>query len=217
MLENIKLVIFDMDGLMFDTERLAVDSWINIGREKGYDIKEEYILETIGLNDVDSAIVLKKHIGEDFPYDIISDYWHENLTNLIEEGKVPEKQGLKEILDYIEKKGIKKAVATSTARARAEKLLSNAGVLHRFDTVVCGDEITHGKPEPEIFLKACSNLHIEPKDAIVLEDSEMGLLAASRAGIRCVLIPDLKQPSKGNEALAYAKVKSLLEVMNIKF
>jgi len=216
-LENIKLVIFDMDGLMFDTERLAVDSWVNIGKEKGFDIKEEYILETIGLNDVDSTIVMKKHMGEDFPYEKISEGWHEHLTNLLEQGKVPEKQGLKEILDYIEKKSVKKAVATSTARARAERLLSNAGVLHRFDTTVCGDEITNGKPEPEIFLKACSKLHIDPKEAIVLEDSEAGLLAASRADIRCVLIPDLKQPSKENETLAYAKVKSLLEVMDIKF
>lgn len=216
-MENVKLVIFDMDGLMFDTERLAVDSWVSIGKERGFDIKKEYILETIGLNDFDSAVVLKKHMGQEFPYEKISEYWHEYLTNLLEQGKVPEKQGLKELLDYIDEKGLKKAVATSTARARAERLLSNAEVLHRFDTIICGDEITKGKPEPEIFLTACSKLNISPKDAIVLEDSEMGLLAASRAGIRCILIPDLKQPSKENEALAYAKVKSLLEVMDIKF
>jgi HAD superfamily hydrolase (TIGR01509 family) len=128
---------------------------------------------------------------------------------------VPIKTGLFELLDTLDNLGIKKAVATSTARAKAEIILSKAGMLNRFDTIICGDEITSGKPEPEIFLKACERLNVSTEDTVVLEDSEMGLLAAHRGGIKCIIIPDIKPPSAQHEKHAFKKVMSLTEVKDM--
>lgn len=214
-MNKIELVIFDMDGLMFDTERIAIRSCLKEGKACGYPVTEEMILETIGLNEADTCLVYKKHFGDEFPYEDFCKARTEESRRYMVENGVPLKEGLLELLDYLDEKGLKKAVATSSSRDVAEGLLKSAGVLDRFDTVICGDEITKGKPEPEIFLKACEKLGIEPVKALVLEDSEMGLLAAHAAGIKCIVVPDVKPPSQENEKKAYAKVKSLLEVKNM--
>jgi HAD superfamily hydrolase (TIGR01509 family) len=211
-MKKVKLAIFDMDGLMFDTERVALNSWMKAGQVCGYDITEEIILEFAGRNKIDIGLILKKYFGEDFPYEKVRNERFADSDKLMMEKGVPVKEGLFELLDYLEELGIKKVVATSTGRERAEWLLSRAGVLNRFDTIICGDEITKGKPEPEIFLKACEKMDVDPKDAVVLEDSEPGLLAASRAKIKCILVPDLLQHSEEIQKLACAKVKTLLEV-----
>jgi HAD superfamily hydrolase (TIGR01509 family) len=215
-MKNVKLVIFDMDGLMFDTERVALNAWLKAGQVCGYDITEEMILEFAGRNKVDIGLILKKYFGEDFPYEKVRNERFADSDKLMLEKGVPIKEGLFELLECLEGLGIKKVVATSTARDRAEWLLSTAGVLKRFDTIICGDEITKGKPEPEIFLKACEKMNVDPKDAVVLEDSEPGLLAASRGKIKCILVPDLVQHPEEIEKLACAKVKSLLEVRELE-
>jgi HAD superfamily hydrolase (TIGR01509 family) len=161
-------------------------------------------------------LILKKYFGEDFPYEKVRNERFADSDKLMLEKGVPIKEGLFELLECLEGLGIKKVVATSTARDRAEWLLSTAGVLKRFDTIICGDEITKGKPEPEIFLKACEKMNVDPKDAVVLEDSEPGLLAASRGKIKCILVPDLVQHPEEIEKLACAKVKSLLEVRELE-
>jgi HAD superfamily hydrolase (TIGR01509 family) len=214
-MKKVKLVIFDMDGLMFDTERLALNSWQIAGQVCGYNITEKIILEFAGRNKVDIGLIMKKYFGEDFPYEKVRDERFADSDKLMLEKGVPVKEGLFELLDYLEELGIKKVVATSSGRDRANWLLSSAGVLNRFDTIICGDEITKGKPEPEIFLKACEKMDVDPKDAVVLEDSEPGLLAASRANIKCILVPDLVQHPEEIEKLACAKTKSLLEVREL--
>lgn len=214
-MESLELVIFDMDGLMFDTEKILLEAWVRTGEDSGYSITQEIVLETIGRNVADTELIYKKHFGEDFPYKELYENTHIYVDDIIEKNGVPIKEGLLELLNYLDEKGIKKAVATSNSRIKVKNLLSNANVIERFDCVLCGDEIVKGKPEPEIFLKVCDKLGVNSKNALVIEDSEMGLLAAHKAGIKCVLIPDVKLPSKENEALAYAKLKSLMEVMEI--
>lgn len=215
-MKELKLVIFDMDGLMFDTERLALNSWLKAGQVCGYNITEEIILKFAGRNKVDIGLIFKGYFGEDFPYEKVrAERFADSDKFMLEKG-VPVKEGLFELLDYLEELGIKKVVATSSGRERAEWLLSSAGILNRFDTIICGDEITKGKPEPEIFLKACEKMDVDPKDAVVLEDSEPGLLAASRAKIKCILVPDLVQHPEEITKLACAKIKSLLEVRELE-
>jgi HAD superfamily hydrolase (TIGR01509 family) len=214
-MKKVKLAIFDMDGLMFDTERLALKSWQVAGQVCGYNITEEIILKFAGRNKVDIGLILKNYFGEDFSYEKVRTARFADSDKFMIENGVPVKEGLFELLDYLEEQGIRKVVATSSGRDRAQWLLSSAGVLNRFDTVVCGDEIARGKPEPDIFLKACEKMDIDPKDAVVFEDSAPGLLAASRAKIRCILVPDLVQHPKDIEKLAFAKVKSLLEVREL--
>jgi HAD superfamily hydrolase (TIGR01509 family) len=125
---------------------------------------------------------------------------------------VPIKEGLGELLDLLDRSGVMKAVATSTERTRALSLLTLAGVLNRFDAVVCGDEVERGKPHPDIFLAAAAKLGRSPIDCMVLEDSESGLTAAHRAGMRPVLVPDLKAPSQEALALAFRVFPTLTEV-----
>jgi len=122
---------------------------------------------------------------------------------------VPVKDGLLALLDFLDGAGIPKAVATSTERTRALRLLELAGVLNRFDAVVCGDEVARGKPCPDIFLTAAARLGCDPSTCMVLEDSESGLRAAHQAGMLPVLIPDLKMPSAEVRALTFRTFQSL--------
>jgi HAD superfamily hydrolase (TIGR01509 family) len=214
-MKDIKLVIFDMDGLMFDTEKISLSSWLEVGKSSGYELSEDIILQLVGLNRVDGGKVFRTHFGEQFPFEEMLERRMQHSENFILENGVPIKTGLFELLDTLDNLGIKKAVATSTARAKAEIILSKAGILNRFDTIICGDEITRGKPEPEIFLKACERLNVSTEDAVVLEDSEMGLLAAHKGGIKCIIIPDIKPPSLQYEKHAFKKVMSLTEVKHM--
>lgn len=216
-MSEIKLIIFDMDGLMFDTEKIAIATWIKAGEAHGYKITEQHILECIGLNKRSTTVLLKKTFGEDFPYEDLYNTRVNYTAEILEKSGVPVKEGLYELLDYLEEKGLKKAVATSTSRDRAIDLLTKAKIVNRFDTILCGDEVTKGKPDPEVFLKVCEKLNVKPAEALVLEDSEMGLLAAHAAGIKCIVIPDLKVPSKENEKLAHAILKSLIEVKKSEY
>lgn len=215
-MSKIELVIFDMDGLMFDTEALTKRAWQEIGRVHDYDISKEFLLSLLGMNKKSISGEFKKSFGEDFPFDDMYVEQGQCVGRIIEEEGLGVKNGLVELLDYLTENGIKKAVATSSIRERAQKLLSIAGVLDKFDRVICGDEVTKGKPDPEIFLTVCKKLDVDPSNAIVLEDSERGLEAAVAGGIRCILIPDLVEPSEKHTKLAHSKVKDLIEVIKLE-
>jgi HAD superfamily hydrolase (TIGR01509 family) len=157
----------------------------------------------------------RKAYGDEFPFEEVNKFQKEKLENILDTEGFEIKKGLLEILDYLDEKKIKKAVATSSARIKATKLISQAGILNRFDSIICGDEVTKGKPDPEIFLKACSKLDIAPENALVLEDSERGLLAANAGNIKCLVIPDLLEISSENRHLASSILESLLDVKGI--
>ncbi len=187
-MEKISLVIFDMDGLMFDTERINILAWQEIGKEFGYDIPASVVMEVIGLNVVETEKIFLKHFGSDFPYWEAKRKRVQYAIQYVEKNGVPVKEGLYELLDFLGEKKILKAVATSTERAQAERNLSLAGVLDKFDLIVCGDEVAKSKPEPDIFLTVVKKLNCDAKNCIVLEDSENGIKAASRAGIVPILV-----------------------------
>ncbi|GIM28802.1 hydrolase [Clostridium polyendosporum] len=214
-MSKVELVIFDMDGLMFDTETLAKRAWQETGKIYNYDISQEFLLGLLGMNKKSIAEEFRKEFGENFPFDEIYIEQGKCVSRIIEEEGLGVKEGLRELLDYLTEKKIKKAVATSSIRERAEKLLSIAGVLDKYDRVICGDEVTKGKPDPEIFVTVCKKLDVDPANAIVLEDSERGLEAAVAGGIRCIMVPDLVEPSEKHTKLAHSKVKNLIEVINL--
>ena len=207
----VRLVIFDMDGLMFDTERIAVDSWRHAGDQLGFSISPEMVIETIGLNRKDTKAMLLRHLTDGFPYEEARRHRIRYAEETIAMNGVPVKEGLFELLDDLDAAGILKAVGTSTERARAQNLLELAGIRDRFDAVVCGDDVERGKPWPDIFLDAAAKLGCEPATCMVLEDSESGLTAAHRAGMLPVLIPDLKAPSSEALSLAFQVFSSLTE------
>ncbi|HWR40780.1 MAG TPA: HAD family phosphatase [Patescibacteria group bacterium] len=205
-------LIFDMDGLMFDTERLGIDAYSRAGAEFGYEITSDFILQCIGRSARDTEQLFRNHFGADFPYPAVRQRRLEIAEQWIRSHGVPQKDGLPELMDTLDALRLPRAVATSTERVRAEPLLKAAQIFHRFDATVCGDEVASGKPAPDIFLLAAKKLGYPPAQCLVLEDSGPGIQAAHSAGIPAILIPDIKIPPPEISRLAFAVAASLREV-----
>lgn len=208
----IRGVIFDMDGLMTDTEKLFLDIWCEIMRERGEPEYREILTHCIGLDHAATRSYIGETLGTDFPYMEILQQVGVRSAKYCEEKGVPVKPGLYSLLDFLDERKIPYAVATSTMQARARWRLENIGVLNRLSGLVTGDMVEKGKPEPEIFEKAAAQLGLPTACCLVLEDSPHGLLAAHRAGCMPMMIPDLKQPDEATEKLLWGRAGSLTEV-----
>jgi len=205
-------VIFDMDGLMFDSERIARAGWIHAGEVFGLPITEDLFHQIVGSSRVTIRETFIRVLG-DFDFDQVRAERAAFGRAYMEKYGVPIKPGLFALLDFLDDAGIKKAVASSTYQADAMFYLTKAGIAGRFDGIVTGDMVTNGKPAPDIFLLAASILGMHPADCIVLEDSSAGILAATTAGMRVIGIPDLVPLREECEALVCAKLDSLLDVI----
>lgn len=209
----ITAVIFDMDGLMIDTERMAQFAWQRAGAEFGFTLPDELYLQAVGRTAKATEMLFREGLGPDFPFEAVYTRKQHHLYTAIAQDGIPTKPGLLELLDFVDRQGLTKAVATSTARVLAIKKLTAAALLHRFDTMVCGDEVPNGKPAPDIFLAAAQKLAVAPAQCVVLEDSSAGIKAAHAAGMRAIWIPDLIQPSPEITPLAYQILSDLHQVM----
>lgn len=184
-------IIFDMDGLMLDTESIALESWERAGKDFGYVISRELMMKAVGRTLVDTRKLLVKNLGDDFPFEEVRKVRIDYTKEFMLLNGVPMKEGLIEFLEYCRLLKIPTAVATSTNRSDAIELLEKVDIVGYFNTIVCGDEIEKGKPEPDIFLMASKKLGVNPERCIVLEDSENGILAATRANMIPIWIPDI--------------------------
>jgi len=188
-------VIFDMDGLMLDTERLAPAAWSDAARAVGVEFDMTLLPAMVGRNFRDcNALIVERH-GEAYPTAELMRAWHVAYDAIVARDGIGLKPGLVELLDWLEREHIDKAVATSTRRDRAQTKLAQTGLLHRFAALVGGDEIARGKPAPDIFLLAAARLSRRAQDCLVLEDSEPGVRAALAAGMTPIMVPDLHPPS----------------------
>lgn len=187
----VEAIIFDMDGLMLDTENVAIVCWQKAGEQFGYTITRELMLQAIGRTVTDTKKLLLNHFGEDFPYEEARKVRAGHTKDYIETKGIDTKEGLMDLLIYCQNEGIPIAVATSTHRHHAESLLEKAGIKSYFNHIICGDDVSNGKPAPDIFLLASKTLGINIDQCIILEDSENGILAASRAGAIPIWVPDL--------------------------
>ena len=211
----IEAVIFDMDGLMFDTEIISFACWKTAASKYGYVIIEELFLKTLGQTVERDQEIYAEYLGEDFPFEAVKNERFRLGAEYLRTNTVPIKDGLLELLAYLKNRHYKTAVATSSPREIALPLIEKAGVANFFDNIACGDEITNSKPDPEIFLTAALKLGASPERCMVLEDSEFGITAASRAGMKTVLIPDLKDPSEEIKQLAFRQYKNLKQVIQL--
>lgn len=211
-MREIELIIFDMDGLMFDTERIGFADWKDAAARYGYELDEELYKCTVGSNAERTKEIYLRHFGEAFPFEAIrADKRKLGLTRLEKDG-VPIKAGLYELLEYLRLVPVKKAVATSSQREGALALLSIAGVDAAFDCILCGNEVEKSKPDPDIFLKVAEKLGCLPEKCLVLEDSEAGVLAAYRAGMHPIMVPDMIEPREEVKALLVRQMATLHEV-----
>lgn len=207
-----KFIIFDMDGLMFDTERVFIDAWDYAGEKIGIGKAGYMVYKTLGMNIAASNQVWKEEFGDSYNEEELRKYTREFLQNYYAENKVPVKPGLYVLLDYLKRAEYKIAVASSSPRWEVEKHLRDADIYDYFTGIVCGDMIQNSKPDPEIYLKACEILGCKSSECFALEDSKNGLLSAYRAGCKPIMVPDLWEPDEETEKLLYAKFEDLKKV-----
>lgn len=211
-MSELKAVVFDMDGVIFDSERKVVECWIEIAEKYGIKDIEKLCKMCLGTNAAETKRIALDFYGEDFPYEERkkeqSALYHERY----DDGRLPMKIGVKELLDTLKAKGLKIALASSTRRIVVENQLRDANLLPYFDKIVCGDMVSHSKPHPEIFLKACEELAVAPENAIAIEDSYNGIRSAHAAGMRPIMVPDMAEPTEEMERLTEVIMPSLLEV-----
>lgn len=205
----IKGAIFDMDGLMLDTEKLLVRFWHQAAAEFGYDMTFENVLSIRSLSSKYSVPFLKGIFGEQFEFTEIRARRIELMNSYIDENGFEIKKGLYTLLDYLKSNNYKIAVATATDNERAAKYLKKAGVYEKFDEIICGNMVSRGKPEPDIYLTAAEKLKLEPNECAALEDSPNGIKSAYAAGCSVIMIPDLSQPDDEVRPMLSAVYESL--------
>ncbi len=204
--------IFDMDGLMFDTERLAHEAMVELGQEWGIDLFDG-IPDCTGINDKEEEKIYKRRFGEDFNYLEMNRKRLEIVDRRFAEDGIPTKQGLYELLEVLEHCHIPMALATSNDISVAERYLKAAGIQHYFTAVVSGNMVPESKPNPRIFQVAAQKIGITPSEIIVLEDSPNGIMAAAAGGFLPCMVPDLTPPNEEIKKLLCAQFDSLLEVI----
>jgi len=207
--QSIHAAIFDMDGLMLDSERLALDCWREAARQLSAPMHEEAILGMVGMHVSRTRQWLLDFFGPDYPADAMRAACHEIYLDRTQNHPIPLRPGILELLSWLEEQDIPKAVATSTQRQIALHHLKQADLLERFAFTICGDDIAHPKPAPDIYQAAAARLGHAPSQCIVFEDSDFGVTAAHAAGCRVIMVPDLRAPSPESRALGIAIVDSL--------
>jgi beta-phosphoglucomutase-like phosphatase (HAD superfamily) len=204
-------VIFDMDGLMLDTERTYRDIFNRAAADCAIEFPDWLHMKLLGRNTADMKAILRDILKDEAMFERFMERNRHHHAICFSDAP-PVKRGLMELLDLIEARGVPKVVATSTPRKAAIPRLQQCGLLHRFASVSCGDEVDRGKPAPDLFLKAAGTIPAQPKDCVVLEDSEAGVTGAHAAGMTVCMVPDLKQPADDVRRLAHGVYESLVHV-----
>ena len=208
-------LVFDMDGLLFDSERVVQRTWNMAGEELGAGQVGEQIVHTLGMNLKSRTEFFRRVYGPDFPMDIFSEKTRKYYRQIEEAEGVPLKPGVREILRYGKQNGYKMAVATSSRREHSTYMLKKGGIYTFFDEFMFGDMVENAKPDPEIYLLACQALGTDPEHTIAVEDSRNGILSASRAGMQVIMVPDMIPPTPELESLLFRRCGDLLEVREL--
>ena len=207
-----KAVIFDMDGVIFDSERLILDCWIKVAKKHGIEGIEEVCRRCIGINRQATRATFYARYGADFDYDRYRNETTKLFFESLENGVLPIKTGVQELLTILFDKNIPAAIASSTKTDIVEKELRDAGIRGYFKEIVGGDMVQKSKPAPDIFLLAAEKLEIAPADCLVIEDSHNGIRAAYSAGMNCIMVPDLLPPTEEMYEKAGKVLETLLDV-----
>ena len=205
-------VIFDMDGVIFDTERLYLECIRPAAEKYGLAGFDEVAHACIGRTDVETKKLMRKAFGEDAPLEAVEQEAFKVFQKRYAEEGLPVKDGAVELLEYLKRAGARIAIGSSTEHDIVEMELRDAGLLQYFDALACGDMVEHSKPEPDVFLLAAEMLQETIADCIIIEDSFNGVIAARRAGATVFMVPDLLEPTEEIRAMADKVFGSLIEV-----
>lgn len=206
----LELVVFDVDGLMLDTESVWKEAFDKAGDKYGIqNMGSTLFPQLVGKSSRDEKEVLDRYLSQDIQ-ELVIEEWRSIGYGMLKKN-VPVKPGLYEILDFLDAYHIKKAVATTTRRELTEERLKRVGVYDRFDYVLCGDEVTNHKPDPEIYLSVLKKMDTDARNTLVLEDSVVGVEAAYRAGIDCIQVPDIIAPTDVQKKQTIYTAKDLME------
>ena len=206
-------VIFDMDGIIFDTERLYIESWKVVAQEYDLNNVTDMAYRVIGVNDIMSRKVFTDYYQGTRDYDQcrkrVSEVFHSRY-----DGKIPVKPGVHEILAFLRERNIPVALASSTRIETVQRELKEAGLYQAFDHIIGGDMIKQSKPAPDIFLAAAEKLQEAPENCYVLEDSHNGIRAAAAAGMHPIMVPDLLEVTEEMQELAETVCPTLYEAID---
>lgn len=214
-MDYISAVVFDMDGVLLDTERICRICWTRAARELGMADIERAYKACVGTNVNDTIEILKKQYGAEFDahgfYSRTSDLFHD----IEKEQGIPLMPSVKECLDTLRATRMRIAVASSTRTQTVHRQLKAAGLFDYFETITCGDTVVHSKPAPDIYLNACASLGLAPQSCIAVEDSPNGIRSAHSAGMKCIMVPDQIEPTDGIRKISFAVCQSLAEIPSV--
>lgn len=208
-------VIFDMDGVLIDTEKHYNAAWCQAATEAGFPFTREHALLLRSCEAKEGEKLMQGIFGPSFDYYAIRERRRELVRERLAQYGLEKKPGVEETLRFLWAKGIKTAVATATALDITKSHLTTIGVYDLFDSIVSAKNVAHGKPEPDVYLYACEQIGERPQDCMAVEDSPNGIMAAYRAGLRTVMVPDLTQPDEELTKYLYACVNSLSDLCEL--
>ncbi|WP_374421607.1 HAD family hydrolase [Chromobacterium sp.] len=213
--QNYDAILFDMDGLMIDTERISMESWRRAADELDMTLSDQLLLDMVGLSMRRCTEFLSERLGSQDHAVALQNVGRRHYWQMLEHEEIPLKPGIEALLDWVREQKLPRAVATSTQRQLADIKLGRTGLASYFDTVVAGDEVAHTKPAPDVYLAAARKLGIDPLRCVVLEDSIYGLHAGVAAGMRVILVPDLVTPPADQTHHALAVCQDLHQALEV--
>ena len=216
-MKRFEAIVFDMDGLLLDSERIVLDAFLLVCEHFELGDRTELLKQCIGTNRDYTRARMTEAFGSGVDFNEFQNMWTLKHEEIVGDDAMPLMDGARELLDLIQQLDIPRAVATSTRSAQALDRLEKADLLHYFEFVVGGDQVTNSKPDPEIYLAATQKLGCNPTSCLAFEDSENGVRAALGAGLRVIQVPDLVAPSANVRALGHTILESLRDVPGYHF
>ena len=213
--KSVRGVLFDMDGVILDTEKLYTRFWQEAGIACGYPMTREHALGMRSLNRAAGAAQLKRWFGPELDYNKVRLKRSELMDAFIAEHGVETKPGIRELLDYLHSRGIPAAITTATPIERVRRHLSFVGLEGGFAAIRTAQDVPCGKPAPDIYLAGAAALNLPPESCLALEDSPVGIQAAHRALCMDVMVPDQDQPDADTKSLLFGLADSLTDVIDL--
>lgn len=211
-MKEVRAVIFDMDGVLIDSERIVTKCWVTLGKEHFLPDIESAIINCMGLNKHDTKEYMTNRYGSQFSYDQFSSRVRQMFQDEVRKEGLPLKTGVREILDYFKNAGYRVGLASSSKKETVHNHLKSNELLDYFQILVTGDMVTHSKPKPEIYIRACDEIGIEPEYCVAIEDSPNGIRSAYAANMKTIMVPDMILPTPEIKKMVDLECSNLLEV-----